>query len=228
VVTTNIAFIALVIRAFVVYFELGVALIQSGLYMLTSPATQTKPSGIESSGQSSPKRQRHRRSSGQSSISLQDHTNPRRQPKKSGSFASLIGNAGPTRDFEGVGGWRVPGEEDEEALWIGMNSRLELPANLPTHQRKHQRSLTADSQRNSWSPGAIRMSPVQSRSRTPIPSGGDSLEPEGYFGVLYHKRSSISSDPVIRSTYEPRRKSVGGSSTSSTNSRRTSIKGIGV
>ncbi|KAF2502376.1 hypothetical protein BU16DRAFT_6639 [Lophium mytilinum] len=226
VFTTSIAFSALLIRASVVYLELGVALVQSWLFVQTSSMVH-KPPTRESSGQTSPSRQRTRRNTGQSSTSSQDPTIPRKLPIKSGSFASLIGNGGSTRDFEGVGGWRVSGEDEDEALWIGMNSRLELPAVLPAHQKRHQRSLTGDSQRRSWSPEAIRMSPVQSRARTPVPIG-DCSSPEEYFSLQHHKRFSTSSDPVTKTTYDPRRKSVGGSSTSSASSRRTSLKGIGV
>lgn len=51
---------------------------------------------------------------------------------------------GITRDFEGVGGWRLDsGETDEEVLWTSINSRLELPADHG--RRHHRRSLTSGS-----------------------------------------------------------------------------------
>lgn len=50
------------------------------------------------------------------------------------------------RDYEGVGGWRIPGaeatemdEDEDEKTWTGMNSRLELPARTAG---RHRRSLT--------------------------------------------------------------------------------------
>lgn len=49
------------------------------------------------------------------------------------------------RDFEGVGGWRVPGSDDDDVLWTSMNSRLELPAIIDEHNLNHRRSLTASS-----------------------------------------------------------------------------------
>lgn len=54
------------------------------------------------------------------------------------------------RDFEGIGGWRVPGSDDDDILWTSMNSRLELPAIVDNNNRKkrhhhHQRSLTSGS-----------------------------------------------------------------------------------
>lgn len=53
----------------------------------------------------------------------------------------LSQSVGATRDFEGVGGWRLnnPNSEEEDALWTKINSRLELPAE---HGRRHKRSLT--------------------------------------------------------------------------------------
>lgn len=47
-----------------------------------------------------------------------------------------------SRDYEGVGGWRLGGDDDYEAAWTNINSRLELPAE---HSRRHKRSLTGGS-----------------------------------------------------------------------------------
>jgi hypothetical protein len=119
---------------------------------------------------------------------------------------SLLGAGiqGPPRDFEGVGGWREAADDPaEEELWIGMNSRLELPAATPVRQRHHQRSLTGGSQRWSgvWSPEAMRMSPVQSRARTPsIPDNGDE-----YFGSQPYGK------PLPELPSSKRRKSLAGS-----------------
>jgi hypothetical protein len=88
---------------------------------------------------------------------------PKHRPHtKSDSLSSLLGTSEFTKDFEGVGGWRDPGDAKEEALWMGMNSRLELPADVSP--RRHRRSLTGGAipnQRWSWSP-------IQSRARTPV------------------------------------------------------------
>lgn len=111
---------------------------------------------------------------------------------KSGSFASLTGG-GPNRDFEGVGGWRDPGSGDDEAIWIGMNSRLELPAagagaaaggpasaDGESRRRHHRRSRTLGSSIGGGGGGGggagiwRGMSPVQSRARTPTASSSSS------------------------------------------------------
>ncbi|KAF2472803.1 uncharacterized protein BDR25DRAFT_341634 [Lindgomyces ingoldianus] len=220
-VTTTIAISTLAVRVSIVYFELGVALFHSYLF---PPPVKTVPKP-PSPRRISPHRSRNRRSSVTSTTSSQDTTVPQthgpRLHNKSGSFASLIGTSSPTRDFEGVGGWRVPGDDDEEALWMGMNSRLELPAVMP--KRKHQRSLTGGSQRWSWSPEAMRMSPMQSRARTP---GDERPLGDEYFPLQPNtKPFSTASDPVGRSDYDGGRKSMGDSSSSSagSSSRRPSM-----
>lgn len=230
-VTTSVAIGILAVRVSIVYFELAVALVHAYVFPpVQKPATPKHTSPRHTS----PTRMRHRRSSAASTTSPQDTaipTAPLRLRNKSGSFVSLIGTSEITRDFEGVGGWRVSAGDDEEAHWMGMNSRLELPAAIP--QRKHhQRSLTVGSprqnQRWSWSPEAIRMSPAQSRARTPV-HGDEKHTVEDYFPPQPFTTSvrplSTASDPVWRSTQDGRRKSASASSVSSgaSNSRRASV-----
>lgn len=93
----------------------------------------------------------------------------------------LSQSVGPTRDFEGVGGWRLDNNpSDDDALWTHFNSRLELPAD---HIRRHHRSLTSGSTPGEMSRGHGTFSPEAmmntSRARTP-PSTGIGME--GYFG----------------------------------------------
>ncbi|KAF2108777.1 hypothetical protein BDV96DRAFT_652392 [Lophiotrema nucula] len=218
VVTTTVAISTLAVRVSIVYFELAVALIHSYLFPPPQKAAPIRPS----QRRTSPQRTRHRRSSVASTASSQDTAVPQhsRLQHKSGSLASLLGSGELTRDFEGVGGWRMPGDEEEEALWMGMNSRLELPAALP--KRKHQRSLTGGSQRYSWSPESMRMSPMQSRARTPVP--GERHGQEDYFPAQ-SRPFSTASDPSGKTTRDGRRKSSSGSSSSSggSGSRQTSL-----
>ncbi|KAK8188052.1 hypothetical protein HDK77DRAFT_55312 [Phyllosticta capitalensis] len=217
-VTTTLAFVTLFFRVSIVYFELALALFHTWLFNDTSFHNPPKPRVAASSGYSSPaKYHRSRRSSAASLALSQDLTAPRQPPTKSESFASLFTTAGPNRDFEGVGGWRMPGDGQEEALWIGINSRLELPAVKPERQRKHHRSLTGGSQKFSWSPDAIRMSPVQSRARTPNANEG-SCSPDEYFTLQSYKRIGCSVETLGSSHIDERRKSSGASSTCSTSS----------
>ncbi|KAF1926891.1 uncharacterized protein M421DRAFT_422134 [Didymella exigua CBS 183.55] len=169
VITTSIALSLLAFRGFIVYAQLGTVLL--GAWLSPSPAKpvaqQHQPPSPERKSQP---RNRNRRISSNGSGTSQDTAVPTAHlGPKSGSFTYLLGEGGLTRDYEGVGGWRDTGNEDEEALWMGINSRLQLPA-APTgrrHQRRHTGGQQSPNQRWSWSPEAFRMSPVQSRARTP-------------------------------------------------------------
>lgn len=157
-ITTAVALALLTLRVSVVYFELGIALVRG--YIFPEPA-KPLPRRAPPPPSTPP---RFRRSS------LTSHlVNPTgRLQRKSGSSASLV-SANPlagTRDYEGVGGWRFYEGEEEEAIWMGMNKRLELPLALPPG-RRHQRRHTGEDQRWTGSPEALRMSPWQSRGRTP-------------------------------------------------------------
>jgi len=207
ILTSTVAFATLLIRVSVVYFELGLALLRSALFTeMTKPAPRVHT-------QQPTQMPRRRRSSVISISSVQDFRNP--GPVKSESFASLLGAGaqGATRDFEGVGGWRESENPAEEALWIGMNSRLELPAAAPERQRRHQRSLTGGSQRFTgvYSPEAMRMSPVQSRARTPsVTDTQFTANGEEYFGLEPHARWSNESLAGKGLRSNARRKSVAG------------------
>ncbi|TLD32292.1 hypothetical protein E2P81_ATG05268 [Venturia nashicola] len=203
--TTALAVGTLLIRVSIVYSDLLLALIRSYVLEKTkAPTPQPSP----------PHKHRSRRGSNFSSGSSQDFTVlGKHGPSKSASFASLLGAGAPgaTRDFEGIGGWRETAvNPGEEASWINMNSRLELPA--PTvERRRHQRSLTGGSQRwsGNWSPEAMRMSPAQSRARTPsitelkMSDGGD-----GYFPLQLQPSRSLEAYQNARS--DARVKSSGG------------------
>ena len=198
VVTTSIALSLLAFRGFIVYTQLGTALLGAWL----SP-TPPKPVAILhqplSPERSTPSHNRNRRSnSNGSGTSSQDTTVPAsRLGPKSGSFTALLGEGGPTRDYEGVGGWRDTGNEDEEALWMGINSRLQLPAAIP--DRRHQRRHTggqSPNQRWSRSPETFRMSPVQSRARTP----NRVVSNERYDNGDYFPRQPTNGDRPISTT----------------------------
>ena len=230
VVTTSIAISLLSFRALIVYFQLAMAII--GAWLSPPPSKQTArrrtpPTSL--SARQSPTRQRRRRSSTVSTASSLDASITAQIPRlshKNNSLTALIGNSELTRDFEGVGGWRVPGDNDEEALWMGINSRLQLPAETPT--TRHKRSSTggsSPSQRWSFSPEALRMSPVQGRARTPVRFA---LEDEAdYFPphpTLANRRSSNGSDHVSQHIT---RKSGGSSSSSTSAGITTAVKEAG-
>jgi hypothetical protein len=230
VVTTSIAISLLSFRALIVYFQLAMAIIGAWL----SPpslkhATRYRTLPSSSSTRKSPTRQRHRRSSTVSTASSLDAPISAQIPRlshKNNSLTALIGTSELTRDFEGVGGWRVPGDADEEALWMGINSRLQLPAETPT--RRHKRSLTGGatpSQRWSLSPDSLRMSPVQSRARTPVRFAID--DEADYFpsqNTLTNRRTSNGPEAAKQHT---RRKSGGSTSGSTSTGTMMAVKESG-
>ncbi|KAB8337095.1 hypothetical protein FH972_021399 [Carpinus fangiana] len=160
-VTTTIAVSALLFRASIVYFELGAAVVQSWLLPGTSASSFKQSDPTVNDPASSQSRRRSRGSAGS--------TPGNRTPLRTDSFAALSGS-GANRDFEGVGGWRLTEDAHDDETWIGINSRLELPAaggfSLPPH-RRHRRTLSSQSHVFAVTPEAFKMSPVDSRARTP-------------------------------------------------------------
>ncbi|GAB7349015.1 hypothetical protein MBLNU459_g7988t1 [Dothideomycetes sp. NU459] len=213
VFTTSLALATLFVRVLIIYIDLGLALVSSALYSSSkdTESVTLPPRSLFSEHA----RARRRRSTASS------NTPP--MVRKTSSFATLVGN-NRDRDFEGVGGWRISGNDDEEALWMGMNARLELPAASPS-ARKHRRSLTGGSLR--FGSPEIARSPAATRTRTPGTSS-----PEGYFsmhpiGVAYDSSLNLS-----RISVEERPRSSGVSSVSSATfkpgSKNVSMKTFGI
>ncbi|KAL8788871.1 MAG: hypothetical protein Q9195_007085 [Heterodermia aff. obscurata] len=196
--TTTIAFLTLLVRVALVYAELGAVLLQN--YFSPPQISFTSSSKITRAPPKSPLPRRtsdrkSRRGSSGSGQSNGGSTTPK-APETSG--LGIYGGGGVTRDFEGVGGWRIPspGQEDEDGLWTSMNSRLELPIAGDERQRHHRRSYTGGSL-GGMPP--VMLSPARSRARTPVSrreaSGGwgeDALG--GYFGARTSSKSSTDLD----------------------------------
>ncbi len=200
VVTTSVALSLLAFRGFIVYAQLGTALLSAWLSPAAPKSAAAQQHHHASPERSSPRNRNRRNSSNGSGTSSQDTAVlTSRLGQKSGSFTGLFGEGGLTRDYEGVGGWRETGNEDEEALWIGINSRLQLPA--ATSGRRHQRRHTSGQspQRKTWSPEAFRMSPVQSRARTPNRVSGS----EGYDVGEYFPHQPATGDRPIGNVSDP-------------------------
>ncbi|GAM84515.1 hypothetical protein ANO11243_025110 [Dothideomycetidae sp. 11243] len=137
VFTTLLAIATLLVRVSVVYVELALAIIQSAVLpntpqLFTSSLAPNKHSSSTTSLSRNHHRRppRHRRTSS-SSTSSALHTPGFGPTSRNQSLASLINgqSATPMRDYESVGGWRLTSDNaEDEALWTGINSRLELPA----------------------------------------------------------------------------------------------------
>ncbi|MCJ1434989.1 hypothetical protein MMC27_004359 [Xylographa pallens] len=131
VITTSLAFSTLFLRVLIVYIELAVVVVHNHFSFPPSPRKEPSLS---------------RKKSGRSiagSRSSSGSLTPKLPVPDSGIYPSTP----LARDFEGVGGWRFPdaGDDDSEALWTGMNARLELPALVNVGgelKAKHERSLT--------------------------------------------------------------------------------------
>ncbi|KAI9645585.1 hypothetical protein NHQ30_006327 [Ciborinia camelliae] len=184
-ITTTFAFCVLCFRVIVVYIELALAVIP---YYLCGPKADIKV--IQSkraiyNPPTSPVRRKKRRNSASSSQSATGSITPvpTRILKGSESMLGLCQSVGFSRDYEGVGGWRLDDSgSDDDALWTNMNSRLELPANHG--RRHHQRSLTSSSlPSEELKSRSAEATMNTSRTRTP-PSIGSGLGGESYFPTM--------------------------------------------
>ncbi|KAL9064379.1 MAG: hypothetical protein Q9157_007846, partial [Trypethelium eluteriae] len=139
--TTTLALSTLLLRVSIVYVELGAALLHSWLFVDAASPSETlhhgpHPASPTTQSRSLPSRRTslsrpsssHDASTITTALSIPTSTTSsptttnRSQPPlrpKSGSSASLaLTSLDPTRDYEGVGGWRIAGSGDEEALWM--------------------------------------------------------------------------------------------------------------
>lgn len=188
ILTTSLTIFTLLIRVLLIYAEIALALLRTNLTphptsISSLPTKQLTPPHKPTTQPPSPTRLYPRRLSSGASSTL------KAGDKRSGSTTPLApstsglgiySGSNPSRDFEGVGGWRVnDDDEEEDVLWTGMNSRLELPAEEKKgHWRHHQRSLTGGSAGFGYagvarSPEKVRMEGGGRRG------GGES--PESYF-----------------------------------------------
>ncbi|KAF4998364.1 hypothetical protein FGRMN_3244 [Fusarium graminum] len=190
-ITTTIAFSVLILRVLAVYIDVALSIVphylggrktrayhpnnyhpHHQLLDSTAPAAlytnPSPPSTGSTAFESSLRRRRHRRSS--SALSTAGTTTP-----VSEKTFGLLPSIGPDRDFEGVGGWRLGGDDE---TWTAINSRLELP-DKQYHGRNHHRSPSGPTtpgdggylmmKGRNRSPEAKRTlaSPNSSRTRTP-------------------------------------------------------------
>ena len=169
--TTVAASVTLLLRVMLVYADLAAALVKSQL-LYHHPSTSTSPHDPAKSS----------RASGQSS---------RRQSSGSKSAESTglgIYSAGTMhRDFEGVGGWRIPNTESEDILWTSMNARLELPAFINGPSGHHRRAMTS----GGVSATVRTPMPFQQQGKiSPMARPSDTMYQEDYFVNRHASRST--------------------------------------
>ena len=195
--TTTLAFSILLFRAILIYIELALTVIPHYLLGLTSSSTQQSAVRSSPTSASGPRRRKRRSSTTSSNVS-----GGTVMPSQGDTALGLSQSIGPTRDFEGVGGWRLGDPSDDDALWTNINSRLELPAH---HERRHHRSLTGEGGQKSYSPEMMMPNANMGRARTPptygMGTGTFGSESQGYLPQLpispRLKRSASGITPVI-------------------------------
>ena len=189
--TTTLAFSTLFLRVLMVYAELAAALVQDQ-FAPQSTSNKSKKTGQTHLGRRDSLYRRcsgRRSSTASGSSSYGGETTPK-VPDMSG--LGFYGGGDSTRDFEGLGGWRLPGPDDDDSLWTNMNSRLELPTLADGRQTHHHRSQTSGSMTNMVLPST---SPTSSRARTPTRGQiGRPSSPEEYFRNRPPSKSTTSLD----------------------------------
>jgi hypothetical protein len=174
--TTIFAFSVLIIRALLIYVNLALYLLPRS--HIRDPAKPITPLVLSSPALSSPslarKPPRRRRSSVASAVS-DPPTN-----------LGLIPSLGPDRDYEGIGGWRVGNNAQEDDPWVTVNPR---PASSHAHHHRTPSGGPATPGTEAYlvmkrrSP-KVGMSPNSSRARTPTGIwGGAGLQVDGYFAL---------------------------------------------
>ena len=169
VVTTSIAFWILLFRVSLVYAELLAALFRSYIVPLPRESAIAMPSPSLEKDRSPRSRRASQSSSGSSGLQM-------RSFGLEDSSAILSGPL-PVRDYEGVGGWLAPEDDEEDALSIAPESRPTPSSPVATLQRHHSYSQTSLSRGHSpelvrasalpWSPGSGTASPERTFS-TPM------------------------------------------------------------
>jgi len=216
-ITTTIAFFLLFCRVTVVCIEFVVAVV--GTWLSPEPPKKLPVQHSPTLSMPAPPAvTRHRQlySSLGITIPSQENAVPSVKPGRLDISNGVLQNTNTSdvpRDYEGVGGWRTPGNKDEEALWMGMNSRLQLPGESPT--RRHHRSQSGETspmQYRGWSPEASRINLAHHRVKTPVRFALD--EDGEYFPAQPIASSRRPSDATESSKNHTRRKSGSSSSSS--------------
>lgn len=154
--TALFAFWVLMLRASIVYLEVGLSLLQTALQgpLDDTKSTTTVMMRMNSHSDSAPAlippqpvAENGSRRSLTSGFITPLPLRTTFSPSWSGPERTAQTVTSPVRDFESVGGWRLANDADEEALWLSLNSRLELPAatmsGIARNRHGQQPSLTS-------------------------------------------------------------------------------------
>ncbi len=169
--TTIVAFLTLFVRVLVVYMDLALVVAHNQFfhYNLSSHSRPPVKGSLPS-----PAISQQRRKKGTSSLSSAWSMQGAITSKALDTTTlEIITSAGIDRDFEGVGGWRFPGPDEDDTQWISSNTRLRIPAATRDIKGKHNCLRTSEvlaTPRGTGDPGTLKnlsKSPLQPRARTP-------------------------------------------------------------
>jgi hypothetical protein len=195
VFTTTLAFWILTFRLSIVYAQLVAAFAQE--YFV--PAKPKKPEAalvIPVQEQLPPSRRASRSSSLNSGIYMRSPIQYHNHSRSSVTLTTGVS----TRDYEGIGGWRIQADDpEEEALWMGLNSRLELPG-LHGHRR---RSIVS----GNVSPEMVRTPHAATPARGRSHASG-TASPEGYFSVPLTGLTKADRSSRVSFSFEDRPRSL--------------------
>ncbi|PNP41730.1 hypothetical protein TGAMA5MH_06323 [Trichoderma gamsii] len=220
-ITTTFAFSILIFRVFVVYLDIALSLVSQSLahlaesssgFITSSKNSHLRPLRTPSSSSSIGSRANSVSPSASSTL-LKRHR--RRRPSSSvysgtATPASDIGlglipSVGAERDFEGVGGWRL-GDDDDNDAWTTINCRSELLHDR-SHDRHHRRTASGGPTSRSPESGFLMMkgrtrspekmllttpSPNSSRVRAPSAAprlGSGNNHSDGYFPLMTYSKA---------------------------------------
>ena len=171
--TTIITVTALTLRVTIVYFEMALSLVHDWFNSRFKVSSE-KPNRPHSLSLTKanlhiyPKCRGQRLAYPATINSYQNVKVSSTHPKQNDSCASLMGTISSNRDFEGVGGWEMSNDSDDECLWMKINCRLELPIHKKDRRRRHQCSHTKESKDKSELISHTHVS--YSRLRKAVPS----------------------------------------------------------
>ena len=166
-ITTTVAFGVLIIRLLLIYLDIAISVVPQSLsgitkHVFSQPISATAAPPPPRLASPSPLRRQqpsynHRRRRSSASA-------------RSGSASSiserglgLIPSVGPDRDFEGIGGWRFGGAEDDE-LWTTVSPRPDAPTRNHHH---HHRTPSG----GPTTPGDGGYLMMKGRTRSPAETG---------------------------------------------------------
>lgn len=172
VVTSSMAFTILFLRVVVVSAEIAAAWVRGLLlpHSLKARAPQDPRRHPTSPIRFSPKSRRSSRGSADSPVPARLQT-----PLNNASSVTLGGPL-PVRDYEGIGGWRVMDDEEDDALWLNASGSRDFSS------RSISRPASGfASPERVRTPLTVRTAAVP-RSRR---AGSGSASPEGYFNMPF-------------------------------------------